>query len=191
MLKVNSNEVIVVPCHSYEREDVAMAFNTVFEYINTVVIQGKSVYVKPNVLRGDAPERASVTHPEMIYPMVKYFSDNNCSVLCGDSPNFITVKKIIDSIYQATGISDAVTAAGGKMDNSSSGALVEGGKYLPRFKMLKNIINSDIVINIAKAKTHSFTGYSGAVKNLFGVIPGPVKGEMHLAFPNARAYRYM
>ncbi len=29
---------------------------------------------------------------------------------------------------------------------------------------------------------HSFTGYTGCVKNLFGVIPGPTKGEMHFKY---------
>lgn len=191
MLKLKDNEVIVAPCPSYNREDVEAAFNTIFEYINADKVQNKKVYIKPNILRGDTPDRASITHPEVVYPVAKYFSDNNCNVLCGDSPNFVTVKKMIDSIYNTTGIPDAVKEAGGKMDSSSAGTAVSGGKYLSRFKMLTNIYESDIVINIGKAKTHSFTGYTGAVKNLFGVIPGPIKGEMHLSHPSAKSFANM
>ncbi len=51
--------------------------------------------------------------------------------------------------------------------------------------MLKEIRESNFVINVAKAKTHAFAGYTGAVKNLFGVIPGPIKGEMHLKYASA------
>jgi len=188
MLKLKNNEVLVVPCSSYDRSEVSKSYETIFEYFYADKINGKTVYIKPNILRGDAPERASVTHPEIVFHAVKYFSENNCSVLCGDSPKFITGKKMIEFIYKTTGIAKAVIEAGGKMDTSSSGTAVEGGKHLPKFKMLTNILNSDIVINIGKAKTHSFTGYTGAVKNLFGVIPGPVKGELHLTNPNAKAF---
>ena len=188
MFKLKYGEVLVVPCKSYDKKDVEQAYTKIFEYFESETFSGKSVYIKPNVLRGDKPERASTTHPEIIYPVAKYFNDINCNVLCGDSPNFITVKQLIDSIYRTTGIAQVIENASGKMDNSANGTTVTGGKYLPKFKMLTNILNSDIVINMGKAKTHSFTGYTGAVKNLFGVIPGPIKGEMHLVNPNARAF---
>ena len=188
MFRLDNNEVLVVPCKSYDRDEVATAFDKVFEYFNDDEIKGKSVYIKPNILKGDKPALASTTNPEVIYPVAKHLNALGCDVLCGDSPNFITVKKLIDSIYSSTGISRAIEEAGGKMDNSSKGTSVTGGKYLPEFKMLTNVLEADIVINMAKAKTHSFTGYTGAVKNLFGVIPGPIKGEMHLSNPNARAF---
>lgn len=35
-----------------------------------------------------------------------------------------------------------------------------------------------LVIDIAKLKTHGMMGYSGAVKNLFGVVPGLLKPEL-------------
>lgn len=38
----------------------------------------------------------------------------------------------------------------------------------------------DAVISVAKLKTHGMTLYTGAVKNLFGVIPGMTKAEYHL-----------
>ncbi|MEX1377358.1 MAG: DUF362 domain-containing protein [Eubacteriales bacterium] len=188
MFKLNDNEVLVVPCKSYDREEIAEAYKKIFEYFIDNEIKGKSVYIKPNILKGDKPELASTTNPEVIFPVAKHLSELGCEVQCGDSPNFITVKKVIDSIYSSTGIAKVIEEAGCKMDNSSKGTTVTGGKYLPQFKILTNVLESDIVINMSKAKTHSFTGYTGAVKNLFGVIPGPIKGEMHLSNPNARAF---
>jgi len=188
MFSIKSNEVLVVPCKNYDREEMAAAYAEIFKYFNKDKLSGKSVYIKPNILKGDAPEKASVTHPEVVYHAAKYFVDAGCDVQCGDSPNFITAKKMINSIYKTTGIPKAIEEAGGSMDSSSKGTSVKGGEYLPEFKMLTNIRNSDIVINIAKAKTHSFTGYTGAVKNLFGVIPGPAKPELHLTHPNAKSF---
>jgi len=188
MFSLNDDQVIVVKCKSYDRDEVSKAYDTIFSYFANDEIKGKSVYIKPNILKGDKPERASTTNPEIIYPVAKYLKSLDCNVSCGDSPNFITIKKMIDSIYSATGIAKVVEEAGCKMDNSSRGTTVEGGKYLSEFKMLTNVLNSDVVINIAKAKTHSFTGYTGTVKNLFGVIPGPVKGELHLSNASAKDF---
>lgn len=39
------------------------------------------------------------------------------------------------------------------------------------------------MINVCKLKTHGFTGYSCAVKNLYGLIPGLVKAEVHSKYP--------
>jgi len=188
MFSLKDNEVIVVPCRSYNREEVALAYKQIFDCFVDADIQDKSVFLKPNILMGAKPEKASVTHPEIVYPVAKYLKPIASVVKCGDSPNFMTNSKIIESIYKTAGISAIIADAGCQMDTSSKGTLVKGGKYLPEFKMLTNILNSDIVINIAKAKTHSFTGYTGAVKNLFGVIPGPIKGEMHLSNPDGRSF---
>lgn len=188
MFLLNDNEVLVVSCKNYDRETVAKAYKKIIKQIDDKVIKDKSVYIKPNILKGDVPDKVATTHPEIIYPIAKYLKELNCDVLCGDSPNFITIKRMINNIYSITGIAKVINEANCKMDNSSSSTVVTGGKYLSKFRMLTNIHKSNFVINIAKAKTHSFTGYTGAVKNLFGVIPGPVKGEMHLSNPSARAF---
>lgn len=188
MFSIKKDEVIVLQCKTYNRDEVEKAYEKIFAHFTDDKLKGKTVYIKPNILKGDKPEKASVTHPEIVFPVAKHMKKLGCDVKCGDSPNFITVKKMIDIIYATTGIPKVIAEAGCTMDNSSHGTLVKGGKYLPRFKMLANIKNADVVINIAKAKTHSFTGYTGAVKNLFGVIPGSIKGEMHLSNPDGRAF---
>ena len=48
-----------------------------------------------------------------------------------------------------------------------------------------------LVIDIAKLKTHGMMGYSGAVKNLFGVVPGLLKPELHSRYPEKRAVAEM
>ena len=47
-----------------------------------------------------------------------------------------------------------------------------------------------LVIDIAKSKTHGMMG-SGAVKNLFGVVPGLLKPELHSRYPERGRLREM
>jgi uncharacterized protein (DUF362 family) len=44
----------------------------------------------------------------------------------------------------------------------------------------KAFFDVDYIINMPKLKTHGFTHYTGAVKNLFGAMPGLSKSRMHM-----------
>ena len=45
-----------------------------------------------------------------------------------------------------------------------------------------------MIIDCCKFKSHSYTVASGAVKNMFGVIPGLVKAQMHARFPQRESF---
>ena len=42
----------------------------------------------------------------------------------------------------------------------------------------------DKIINVSKLKTHGFAVFTGAVKNLFGLVPGTNKAEYHVNMPD-------
>ena len=50
--------------------------------------------------------------------------------------------------------------------------------------MITPICEADLLINVCKLKTHSLAIMTAASKNLFGVIPGIRKFEMHARFKN-------
>ena len=53
------------------------------------------------------------------------------------------------------------------------------GKLLSSFDVITPICHADLVINLAKLKTHSFMNLTCATKNLFGILPGMRKAEIH------------
>lgn len=44
------------------------------------------------------------------------------------------------------------------------------------------VLGADFIINLPKLKTHSFTVFTGAVKNMFGVIPYGLRLDYHLKY---------
>ena len=42
------------------------------------------------------------------------------------------------------------------------------------------MVEADLVVNISKLKTHGLTTFTGAVKNVFGCVPGIRKGLFHV-----------
>jgi len=47
--------------------------------------------------------------------------------------------------------------------------------------MVAAMAEADVIINVAKLKTHALATYTGAIKNMYGVIPGLVKAELHFS----------
>jgi ferredoxin len=56
--------------------------------------------------------------------------------------------------------------------------------HLRSMFLAKPLFEADFVINLPKLKTHSAGIYTGAVKNLFGCIPGLKKAEYHRLAPD-------
>lgn len=54
--------------------------------------------------------------------------------------------------------------------------------------MAKAIAEAHMIINLPKFKCHSAQIYTGAVKNLFGALPGLSKAAYHKAAPDNEAF---
>ncbi|MBP7651768.1 DUF362 domain-containing protein, partial [Candidatus Dependentiae bacterium] len=53
-----------------------------------------------------------------------------------------------------------------------------------KFNLFKGIEESDKIFSAAKLKTHGQMFFTGAVKNLFGLVPGALKPELHFKYPD-------
>ena len=52
-------------------------------------------------------------------------------------------------------------------------------KILKEVHVAKPVIDADVVISLPKLKTHALTLYTGAIKNMYGTIPGGRKSKIH------------
>jgi uncharacterized protein (DUF362 family)/Pyruvate/2-oxoacid:ferredoxin oxidoreductase delta subunit len=62
------------------------------------------------------------------------------------------------------------------------------GLKLKSLKVINAVIEADKIINLPKIKTHMMAVYSGAVKNMFGIVPGRHKAEYHLRYDDIRVF---
>ncbi|MGD9675969.1 MAG: DUF362 domain-containing protein, partial [Candidatus Bipolaricaulia bacterium] len=65
------------------------------------------------------------------------------------------------------------------------------GHLIKQFTIARGVLASDALVSIAKLKTHGLTRITGAIKNQFGCIPGPLKAEFHARLPNAVLFSQM
>jgi uncharacterized protein (DUF362 family)/NAD-dependent dihydropyrimidine dehydrogenase PreA subunit len=89
--------------------------------------------------------------------------------------------------FKVTGYEKVAQEEGAVIKNFDSEGVVEvRPESNPEDKMYlaKPIFDADVVINLPKLKTHSAGIFTGAVKNVFGCIPGLRKAQYHKMAPN-------
>jgi uncharacterized protein (DUF362 family)/Pyruvate/2-oxoacid:ferredoxin oxidoreductase delta subunit len=64
-------------------------------------------------------------------------------------------------------------------------------RTIKRFPIISPALDCDALVVVSKAKTHASTYFSGAAKNLFGVIPGLEKPTYHARLPDPGSFGRM
>ncbi|MCX7957597.1 MAG: DUF362 domain-containing protein [Deltaproteobacteria bacterium] len=140
-------------------------------------ISSKSVLLKPNLLSGEPPEKAVCTHPLFIKAVVDILEEEGFTVKVSDNPGVSGY----GSSVKAARESGILNLIGDRFENPSESAervSVNSG-YTDSFVVSGNILHAGCVINLPKFKTHSLTLFSGAIKNMFGILVGGEKARAH------------
>ncbi|MFA5096406.1 MAG: DUF362 domain-containing protein [Candidatus Omnitrophota bacterium] len=171
------SQVSIVKCANYERGPVEVGVRKAIGLLGGTarfVKPGSRVLVKPNMLMAKEPEWGIDTHPEVVRAVIRALKDINCHVLVGDSPS-VWGNEIedVDEVYRRSGI--AAVCAEEKAD------LVKFDKRRMRekFPLTTWLDHCDHLVNVPKFKTHGLTLLTGAIKNLFGLVSGTFKTELH------------
>ncbi len=153
--------------------------------ISNYVKPGQKVLIKPNLLAGKSPEKAVTTHPEIVRQTILLVQSAGGKVSVGDSPGLGTP----EHVARKCGILDVVKETGARFapfDKSIPISLVNGTFH--QFEVAKEALEAEVIINLPKLKTHQMMGYTGAVKNLFGLVVGMRKVRLHLQAGTDKAF---
>ncbi len=180
-------DVSIVACPSYEKETVREALAELLSPIGGLdwVREGMRVVIKANLVSMLKPERAATTHPSLLCALVEMLRERGAEVIVGDSPGGLYNSVFLGRVYAATGMHE-VEAAGATLNRDFGQKTVEfeDAAVLHQFTYTSYLDKADAIIDFCKLKTHGMMGMSAAAKNMFGVIPGTMKPEYHLRFPD-------
>ncbi|MBN1621636.1 MAG: DUF362 domain-containing protein [Endomicrobiales bacterium] len=183
-------KVSLIKCESYNQNEVQEAVKKSIDLIGgmeSFVKPGERILLKPNLLGARQPERAVTTHPEVVRAVIKLVKQAKAVPLLGDSPGGAV--KGVERVWIETGMKKVAEEEGVKLVNFETSGSVEKKINHPQLHSIhiaKIIEEVDGIINLPKLKTHSLVIYTGAIKNLYGCIPGLRKAEYHklVPFPN-------
>lgn len=153
--------------------------------IEAFVKKGDRVVIKPNLIMGKKPDECATTHPSIVRAVCEVVIACGAEAIIAESPGGPYTKTLLTRIYDACGMTEIARQTGASLNFDTSVAEVDNpdGEICKKFTVIKPITEADCVIDVCKLKTHGMTLYTGAVKNLFGVIPGTDKVEYHFRMP--------
>lgn len=183
--------VAIQPCASYDCGAVQKALDAALAPLggmSAFVGPNQSVLIKVNLLIKAEPSRAVTTHPELVRAVVRLVKSAGARrIAIGDSPAGRTSAQAARAIFETSGMAAVARDEGVDvvlLDDAVVRAPAPGGFLYQHFDLGREVVEADVLINMPRLKTHGFMMMTGAVKNLFGCIPGLEKAQFHVKVPD-------
>jgi uncharacterized protein (DUF362 family)/ferredoxin len=173
--------VALVACASYDEGEVEKAVARGAELIGGIrqlVSPGENILLKPNILVGDRPDRCVTTHPSIFKAIARLLQQAGARVTYGDSPSFGAVAGNL----RRAGLTTVADELGLELADFDHGRMVTSAnpQLIRQLTLANGALDADGIVNLPKFKTHGLMRFTGAVKNLFGCVPGRRKAQYHV-----------
>ncbi|MCX6640044.1 MAG: DUF362 domain-containing protein [bacterium] len=186
---LSNQTTALIRCRDYSAQSVKIALRRAFDAIGSperFIRPGDRVLLKPNMLSAKEPERAVTTHPQIIEAMGEIVLDCRGKIVLGDSP--AGAGRDLSYFWNKTGISAAAKRLGiepTSFEDCGIKSIAAPGGFVC---ISRAALDVDSIINLPKLKTHLLTRMTGAVKNMFGCVPGYRKAGMHHQAPTPLSF---
>lgn len=158
-------------------EDLPVAVRDCLDFLGCD-FTGRRVWVKPNLISPHPPERSVTTDPELVRAVVRELRRRGASeIVVADNPGG-WLHGNIETYLAPTGIVEASEGCFRSIAETPV-TLPLRSRFLGELRFSRIVTEADIILVLPVFKTHAFTVLSGAVKNLFGAVPGGIKGRLH------------
>lgn len=184
------SKVSLISCPSYDYEYIQVrdAIQSAVDSLGgfgAFLSPGERVMLKVNLLMKKSPEEATTTHPMFSKALADLIVEFGCDVLIADSPGGPFVLRMLESVYKGCGyesLEDDHIQLNRDLDSIDRDN--PDGFLLKRLTLIHALEGVDKVISVSKLKTHGMMKFTGAVKNMFGTVPGMIKAEYHFKMPD-------
>jgi len=179
-------KVSVVKCKDYDPDMVYSSVSKAVELIGGIsdfVKPGSRVLVKPNLLTATFPESGIDTHPEVVRSVIKLLKGINCKIFLGDGPSVWGGQADNpDRVYEMSGMKKVCLEEGVEI------VKFDKRRWRGKFPLTTWLDECDFFVSVPKFKTHELTVLTAGVKNLFGLVSGTYKTELHKRYFQPREF---
>jgi len=168
---------VIIRTAEYQYEEIrSIVFEMLEKLAGDKIRSGSRVLIKPNMLSAARPEDAILTHPQIIKAAVEYTLEKNARPQVSDSPAIGS----FEGILKQNGTAEALRGMPVACVPFKDTVPVDIGKPYGRIDIARDAMETDVLINLPKLKTHSQMLMTLAVKNMFGCIVGFKKSQWHM-----------
>lgn len=184
-------KVSLISCKDYSEsyEKIKKAVDCIGG-MESFIKSGDRVVIKPNFVSKKKPAEAATTHPSVINAVIRLVEEAGGTVIIAESPGGPYNQTMLKGVYSECGAYEAIKGTNAVLNFNTefSDVSLPGGQTIKSTSIINPVLTADKVISVAKLKTHAMTAYTGAVKNLFGCIPGTHKAELHFRLDDRDAF---
>lgn len=189
------DKVYLQQCPDYEMDRLVEAVDRLFSQLGVYddLKPGMTALLKPNLVMRSKPEEAVATHPALTAAVGLCVKKTGARVLIAESGGGPFTPATAKGAFAACGYEAIAKEYGFELYIQCKSKLVpmENARLCRQIDLLEPFLEGYYLINLAKMKTHCMMGFSGAVKNLFGAVPGLGKPELHCRFPEKEDFAQM
>lgn len=187
MVENGKKAVVAITRAALDYSDAAAAVRRAVELCDGLAVldavkPSDRVLVKPNLVETSNGESGNTTDFRVISALIDLVNERGASVTVGDSSG-LRWHGATERALAETGIREACERQGATVvsfDRLEPAAVaVPDGEVLSEAYLARPAVEADLIIDAPKLKTHILTRTTGAVKNVFGTVPGGTKSAYH------------
>lgn len=175
-------------CPDYDEERLLTLVDGAFEALGVYdrLKPHMDVVLKPNLIQPSKPQAAICTHPVFTAAVGRCVQRAGARVVIAESPGGPYNPAVMKAVFRSCGYVDMAEAYGFTLYTACKSREVSlpQGERCRQVSVVEPFLERGFLIDLPKLKTHGMVGYSGAVKNMFGAVPGLQKPEVHCRFPD-------
>lgn len=181
--------VSILKCDTYDFEVLKDCVRKSLDNLGGIkkyIDKGDKVLLKVNLVMKKPPEMAATSDPYFVGALSSVLTEYGAEVVIGDSPGGPFSAMLLKSIYSVCQMDKASEMGNATLNFNTNHTVCEfpDGKILKKITVGEYIKDCDKIISVCRLKTHCMTKMTGAVKNMFGTIPGTTKAEYHFNCPD-------
>ncbi len=172
--------VTLTRCSDYSQPKISEAIARQFKLLGGLerfIRPGDTVLLKPNFIAPRPRHCATQTDPAVILETAKLLKDFGARPFIGDSPSWGNVFGCIRALKLEEPLRK-LSVPVKQLDNPKKCRI---GASSTKVGISSIALDADVIINLAKLKTHQQLVATFAVKNMFGCVSGKRKAFWHFA----------
>jgi len=174
------SDVLLLRRNEYDREGISSAVEAIFNHFGGAgrfVKSGDKVLLKVNLVAGREPESRVTTDPSVVRAVAKAVLDAGGRPIIADSPGIDNFVKAA----QKAGFMDVARDLGIPCVELTDPVLLTTATdaSFHKIEVARLALESDVIINLPKMKTHAQMLLTLGVKNMFGCVVAQRKAEWH------------
>ncbi len=193
MRTMKKTRVALLRQKDYRSDSLRKTLEKCFSFLGgleSIIKPQSKVFVKINHLSPPSnPDKAIVTHPAFTREVLILLKQLGAEITVGDDIQSKGKDGFLISGYRQ--VCEELDVSLVNLKERGFREMDCAGEVLSKIYISPLLLDTDFILNLPKLKTHSFTVFTGAVKNMFGVIPHGLRKKYHREFIRGDVFSQM